>query len=227
MSLILHIDTASEHASVSLANDGILLGVRENNSQRDHAAFLQPAVDELFSSNGILPGDLKAVSVVSGPGSYTGLRVGMASAKGYCYALNIPLLTVSSLHLLAASAIGSEAFIPGSILCPMIDARRMEVFTATYNPDCSQLSSPVALILDEHSFETELSRGPVLFFGSGAGKWENVCSHPNARFAKISPDPATFARLSYQLYEQQSFTSLAYSEPLYVKEFYSAQKGQA
>lgn len=227
MSLILHIDTASETASVSIANSGTLLGVRENNSQRDHAAFLQPAVDELFSANGILPADLKAVSVVFGPGSYTGLRVGMASAKGYCYALNIPLLTVGSLDLLAASATVSTSFIPGSILCPMIDARRMEVFSASFTDVGSQLSPPAALILDETSFESELARGPVLFFGTGAPKWESVCKHPNARFAKIGADPAALARLSHQLYEQQSFTSLAYSEPLYVKEFYTAQKGQA
>jgi tRNA threonylcarbamoyladenosine biosynthesis protein TsaB len=230
MSLILNIDTATDTACVSLASKGILLGFEINDNQKDHAAFLQPAIYRIFNNNQLQMSALDAVAVVTGPGSYTGLRVGMASAKGLCYALDIPLIGTGSLELLAASAIGQGALAgmaPATLVCPMIDARRMEVFTAVYDAGMAVVTAPHARILDENAFEAEMGQKPVLFLGNGSQKWKKISSHTNALFSDIKIIPQSFPLLSYQLYVMQSFISLAYSEPAYLKEFYSNQKGQA
>ncbi|MEO7306266.1 MAG: tRNA (adenosine(37)-N6)-threonylcarbamoyltransferase complex dimerization subunit type 1 TsaB, partial [Ferruginibacter sp.] len=136
MSLILNIDTASEKAHVSFAKNGMIIQSISSESQKEHASFLQSAIEQLTKTTGIILKDIDAVAVTSGPGSYTGLRVGMASAKGLCYALKKPLITISSLEVLTASAL---ELIPGAgenvLLCPMLDARRVEVFTAVYQND--------------------------------------------------------------------------------------------
>ena len=227
MSLILHIDTATEEAHVSIGRNGLVLQSLFNNSQKDHASFLQPAIQQLAKDTGILLNDIDAVAVTSGPGSYTGIRVGMASAKGLCYALNKPLITLVSLEILAASAqqqIKIQADKAPVLLCPMVDARRMEVFTAIYDTGLLNIVAPSAMVLDEDSFSTHLSKNKVFFFGNGSPKWAAVCKHTNATFITTSSLSQAMAMLAYKMYTKGRFTELANSQPLYLKEFHDNMK---
>jgi tRNA threonylcarbamoyladenosine biosynthesis protein TsaB len=225
MSLILNIDTASENAHVSLAKDGLILHTLNNESQKEHASFLQTAIQQLTKSAGINLKGIDAVAVTAGPGSYTGLRVGMASAKGLCYALKKPLITIGTLEVLTASALQLFPTDNENILyCPMMDARRMEVFTAVYKHDLSISLQPCAMILDELSFEKELLNNKIVFFGSGSVKWKLVCKHTNALFETVSILPESMSRSTSRLFSEKKFTELAYSEPLYLKEFQTVTK---
>lgn len=225
MSLILNIDTASEKAHVSFADNGIILHCLWNESQKEHASFLQSGILQLTKTAGIKLSDIDAVAVTAGPGSYTGLRVGMASAKGLCYALKKPLIAMSTLEVLALSAIHLFQVNDAPVLfCPMIDARRMEVFTAIYTKDLSIYLSPSPLILDESSFASALLENKILFFGTGSPKWKQVCKTANAQFADVSILPEIMSKYSNKLCFQQHFTELAYSEPLYLKEFQTVSK---
>jgi tRNA threonylcarbamoyladenosine biosynthesis protein TsaB len=223
MGVILNIDTATGTAQVNFAKDGIVLNALSNDLQKDHAAFLQIAVEELVAKTGIQLKDIDAVAVTYGPGSYTGLRVGLASAKGLCYALKKPLITINTLEALTVSVqetLQNNSANEALLFCPMIDARRMEVFTAIYNKPLKLFLQPCAMVLDERSFNKELENGSILFFGSGALKWKNICTHLSASFADISGVSAPgIAALSYRYFLQKEFAELAYSEPLYLKEF--------
>jgi tRNA threonylcarbamoyladenosine biosynthesis protein TsaB len=226
MSLILNIDTASENAHVSLARDGQVLHALSSESQKEHAAFLQTAIQDLTKTAGIHLKEIDAVAVTAGPGSYTGLRVGMASAKGLCYALKIPFITISSLEVLTVSALQLYTELQENILfCPMIDARRMEVFTAVYEYNLNLYLQPCAMILDEFSFGKELLNNKILFFGSGSEKWKNICPDTyrdsNALFKSVSILPESLSKSSNNLFQKKKFTGLAYSEPFYLKEFQS------
>ncbi|MEP7256633.1 MAG: tRNA (adenosine(37)-N6)-threonylcarbamoyltransferase complex dimerization subunit type 1 TsaB [Ferruginibacter sp.] len=225
MSLILNIDTAEERAHVSFAKDGSILHCIYNDAQKEHASFLQSAIRKLTVSTGIKLSGIDAVAVTAGPGSYTGLRVGMASAKGLCYALKKPLITMNTLEVLALSAI---QLFPGNaesiLFCPMIDARRMEVFSAIYKNDLTICLSPSAIILDKFSFAKDLSENKILFFGSGSEKWKPVCKHENALFENVSILPEVMSKYSDKLCFQKDFTNLAYSEPFYLKEFQTVIK---
>ena len=225
MSIILNIDTATEKAHVSFAKDGLILHAVYNGSQKEHASFLQSAIKELTIITGVKLADISAVAVTAGPGSYTGLRVGMASAKGLCYALKIPLITMNTLEILALSAIH---FFSGNgepvLFCPMIDARRMEVFTAIYNKDLTICMTPSAVVLDESSFANQLLQNKILFSGSGFEKWKRICKSVNALFEDISILPEAMSKYSAGLYFERNFTELAYSEPFYLKEFQTVIK---
>ena len=222
MSLILHINTALPLGTVSLAEDDRLLGVRSSGLQMEHAAFLQPAIRELMAEQGRGLSDLSAVAVVHGPGSYTGLRVGMAAAKGLCYALNLPLITVNTLEWMAEAARGC----PEDMICPMIDARRNEVFTAVYDQELTELTEPHALILDEGSFAAELERGTVRFFGDGSEKFRAMFRHRNAIFTPSEAGPIHLSLISRSRFLQTLFTAVTYAEPLYVKEFHTPAPGR-
>lgn len=223
MSLILNIDTASENAHASLAKDGQVLHTLSNDLQKEHASFLQAAIQQLIKTAGISFKEVDAVAVTAGPGSYTGLRVGFASAKGLCYALKKPLITIGSLEVLTASALHLFPVVENEhiLFCPMIDARRMEIFTAIYQQDLDIYMQPCAMILNEVSFEKELLSSKIMFFGSGAEKWKKVCNNPNAVFKSVTVLPESLAGLSNTLFSEKNFTDLAYSEPLYLKEFQS------
>jgi tRNA threonylcarbamoyladenosine biosynthesis protein TsaB len=225
MSLILNIDTASENAHVSLAKDGLILDSLSNESQKEHAAFLQAGIQQLIKSVDINLKDIDAVAITAGPGSYTGLRVGMASAKGLCYALKKPLITIGTLELLTASAL--QVFPTDNkdlLYCPMMDARRMEVFTAIYKHDLTIQLQPCAMILDELSFEKELMNNQIVFFGSGSDKWKLICKHENAIFKTASILPKSLGISTNALFLEKKFTELAYSEPVYLKEFQTVIK---
>lgn len=218
MSYILNIDTATEAAHVSLAQNGNIIQLLQNNAQKDHAAFVQPAAETLIKNAGISFADVQAIAVTAGPGSYTGLRVGMASAKGLCFALNKPFIAINTLAVMAKAAImqQNDACI---LYCPMIDARRMEVFTAVYNHQLNEITAPNALILDESAYQPLLQQHTILFFGSGAPKWKALQQSNNALFCNVSLLPEAFANLSLTYYNSNQFSNLAYTEPFYIKEF--------
>jgi tRNA threonylcarbamoyladenosine biosynthesis protein TsaB len=220
MALILNIDTATDAASVGLAADGKVMVLQKNASQQDHAAWLQNAIHQLMQSADKKLKELDAVAVTIGPGSYTGLRVGLASAKGICYALQKPLIAVNTLTVMA-HAVRNE---PVSLLCPMIDARRMEVFTALYRPDLSEVKKPAALILNEDSFLEELDLNPICFSGNGSGKFKKIMHHPHAVFSDQEFDVSDMAPLAEDHLQNRQFADLAYSEPQYLKEFYTPSR---
>ncbi|HLP37867.1 tRNA (adenosine(37)-N6)-threonylcarbamoyltransferase complex dimerization subunit type 1 TsaB [Lacibacter sp.] len=223
MALLLCIDTSTTHASVALAKDGVLIGMKANQNQRDHASFLQPAVHSLLQEANQTLKDLDAIAVTSGPGSYTGLRVGFASAKGLAYALDIPLISVETTLVMSAAASTILKNEEAALLCPMIDARRMEVFTALYSADLKPVSSISALILNSDSFVRQLENSRIFFFGDGAPKWQIICTHSNAFFLDVKWTAGDMVGLADKLFEQKSFSSLAYSVPVYGKEFHSTQ----
>ena len=217
MQFILNIDTAVLGASVCLSQNGKPMLLKKNPEPVESAAWVHTAIQQLLQEQGIAMTQLAAVAVSAGPGSYTGLRVGMAAAKGLCYALQRPLLAVNTLEMMAMAALTE----PSQLLCPMIDARRMEVFTALYTKDLEALIPPQALILQPDSFIDMLERQPITFFGNGSPKFQTLLQHPNAIFKAIQADAAHLSVRAWQLFGQQRFTDLAYSEPFYGKEFFS------
>ena len=219
MSLILNIDTALETASVCLANDDEVLQLSVNENQKDHAAWLHTAVTELLQKSGHTVNELEAVAVSIGPGSYTGLRVGLASAKGFCYALKIPLITISTLKIIAF-AVKDKAG-DADFICPMIDARRMEVYTALYDKKLVEIKSPQAMILDENSFTDIPGSGKIIFCGAGSKKFREIINSANAVFNFNDYTATHLAQLSYNCFQNKEFANLAYTEPLYLKEFYA------
>ncbi len=227
MSFLLNIDTATEAAHVSIAKDAVVLKSYQNDQQKDHGSFLQPAIQKLLKDTGIALTDVDAIAVTGGPGSYTGLRVGLASAKGLCYALSKPLIMLNTLEVMTASAIAQLADQPVDIsilFCPMIDARRMEVFTAIYDHKIATVLSPRTLILEEDSFKDQLEKNRIVFFGSGSGKWKELCDHANASFEKVIIHPEAMSQLAFMSFSRKQFADPAYSEPFYLKDFQTVTK---
>ncbi|MEN9571405.1 MAG: hypothetical protein RL172_2636 [Bacteroidota bacterium] len=226
MSLVLTIDTSLDTASVCIAHNGLLLCSKTNTQQKDHASFLEPAIKELLQQAGLVIQQLKAVAVVAGPGSYTGLRVGMSSAKALCFTLNIPLLLLNTLELMTRAVVeqlGASA--AGHLFCPMIDARRMEVFTALYDENFVEKLRPTACILESNSFANELQHNPIYFFGNGAKKWESLCSDKNARFILLPDIKKIICASSAEKLASGSFADIAYADALYIKDFYTTIQG--
>lgn len=223
MAILLNIDTATAMGSICLSKDGDQLILQENREQKDHASWLHPAIDLALKTLGYGLKDLQAISVSAGPGSYTGLRVAMATAKGFCYALQIPFITESTLKLMAFAA--KEQW-KGRVqwLCPMIDARRNEVFTAIYDLDLELKKPEMALILDQNAFSEELSMSKIVFFGSGSKKWESICTSHNAFFADVICNAGHLGILAEKKFNLHQFTDISHSEPAYLKEFYTHAK---
>ena len=217
MALILNIDTAVETASVCLSNDAELISLYINDSPKDHAAWLHTAIGKLISKAKLSLNDLQAVAISIGPGSYTGLRIGLSAAKGLCYALNIPLITVGTLKMMAYAVNKEDA----QLLCPLIDARRMEVFTAVYDNSLDEIMKPCAMIVNETSFSDLLSLHKIIFCGNGTKKLQHLLSHTNALFSDATATAADLPYLAYKKFQEGKFSDLAYTEPLYIKEFYS------
>lgn len=217
MSLILNIDTALDIASVCLAKEKQVLQFSANENQKEHSSWLHNSIAGILQKAGHTTKELDAVAVSIGPGSYTGLRVGLAAAKGFCYALQIPLITVNTLKLIAFAA-KDEAV---DLICPMIDARRMEVFTAVYDKKFVEKIPHQAMVLDENSFASLLSTNKVLFCGNGVNKLKSFVSNSHALYSDSTADASHLAHLAYPLFVNKEFANLAYSEPFYLKEFYS------
>ena len=215
MATLLHIDTALTMASIALSADDRCLEASSNAVQNDQAAWLHTAIDDLLKNNNTNIADLDAIAVTIGPGSYTGLRIGLSTAKGLCYALQKPLLTLSSLQLIA-SVVQADA---GQLICPMIDARRMEVYYALYDQTLNEIKSPAALVLDEKSFLSELNTNQIIFCGNATEKFNPICHHPHAVFCGLVAGAKDMASLAFKKFVKKEFADLAYCEPLYVKEF--------
>ena len=218
MNYLLHIDTAVQTASVCLSDGPQPIGEKTNAAQRDHAAWLQVAVRDLCTESGLALSDLSAVAVSAGPGSYTGLRVGMSAAKGLCYALRIPLITVNTLQMMAAAA---RSLPEEGLLCPMIDARRLEVFAGLYHRSLEEIIKPQNYLLENGLFLPYLEKSRIIFFGNGSDKWQGIVTHKNAVFENVTATASAMLPLSWAAFEKRQFADLAYSEPFYGKEFYS------
>ncbi len=226
MSLILNIDTATSNASVSLAFEGKIIAGLENKQSIDHAAWIHTAIKELTTINNHAYAlkDISAVANVSGPGSYTGLRVGMSTAKGICYALGVPLICLNTLKIMAHA---TNYYISSSqLLCPMLDARRLEVFSALYDYLLNELIPPCPVILEKDSFSDWLNKYEIVFFGNGSNKWKDMVQHDNAIFKDSFYTPPDIAGMSYAAFQKAAFSDLAYAEPFYLKEFYTPGKTQ-
>ena len=224
MSLILCIETGTDICSVGIARDGELISLRESDEGRDHAKRAGVFVDELLRETGVLPDELDAVAVGMGPGSYTGLRIGVSFAKGLCYGLNIPLIAVGSLDALAEVAIeDNEAGIldvenwDEAVLCPMVDARRMEVYTRLFDTSGKPLSEVSAEVVTEETFADVRREKQLIIFGNGAAKCREVM--PDATYISITPSARGLARLAQQRLAAGQTEDIAYFEPFYLKDF--------
>ncbi len=227
MAIILNIDTSSERAVICISRQGEIVSKAVHDNQRDHAGFLHVALQEILNESGISLQQLDAVNVCDGPGSYTGLRVGMSTAKGLCYALQKPLLTTSALQMIAQTAldfIDQEQKNDTNCFIPMIDARRMEVFYAVYDNTTTLRHEPGAIILNEGSFTEFMNHGKVVFCGSGAAKWKRLCSHKNALFAEVLHCEEQLCKIAESKCQQGIYTNLTDGLPHYVKEFHDTVK---
>ncbi|QEC67793.1 tRNA (adenosine(37)-N6)-threonylcarbamoyltransferase complex dimerization subunit type 1 TsaB [Panacibacter ginsenosidivorans] len=229
MALLLNIDTATTYAGVCISNNMEILATEESRDQKNHGSFVQPAIQKLLKQVNISPGAINAIVLSAGPGSYTGLRVGLATAKGLCYALQKPLIMINTLEVMAyASIFAYSNFQVGSrdlLFCPMIDARRMEVFTALYNAQLKCLSKPAALVLTEMSAGFLPDNKQIVFSGSGSRKFKNINLRENAVFIENEHSVHHLAVLGAKAFNKNEFTELAYSEPFYIKEFFNPQHG--
>ena len=224
MSLILCIETGTDVCSVGIARDGELVSLRESDEGRDHAKRVGVFVDELLRETGVTPDELDAVAVGMGPGSYTGLRIGVSFAKGLCYGLQIPLLAVGSLD--ALTQVAMEDYQAGIIdvdnwdeatLCPMVDARRMEVYTRLYNTQGEPLNDVSAEIITPDSFADYRGGKRFVIFGNGAAKCCEVLG--DATYINITPSARGLARPAQQLLDAGKTEDIAYFEPFYLKDF--------
>lgn len=218
--MILLIDTAQEKGTIALSQAGVVLFSEENTIAKEHAAWLHMAVRRLLDEAKMSIGELEAVVVIAGPGSYTGLRVGLAAAKGFCYALKIPLITQNTLRVMGES-MGPLASEKNALVCPLIDARRDEVYTAVYDPDMSEILPPQALILNKNSFDLRLRENRIIFFGSGSSKWEAMNVSASAIFVPQRNSIQSFATLAHKDFDQKKWADPVYTEPVYLKEFFS------
>ena len=213
MERIILIETSTALCSVALAEDGAVTAYRESSAPKAHASLTAVFIQELLSERELTLADCDAVCVSMGPGSYTGLRVGVSTAKGLCFGSGKPLLAVGTLDTLVAQAASDARFI-----IPMVDARRMEVYTAVFE-NGRQITETAPAIIDENSFAEYLEQGPCLFIGDGAGKCADVIKHQNAHFCQCHPKASSMLSPALAAYKEKRFEDVAYFEPFYLKEF--------
>lgn len=216
MSLILHIETTTTNCSVSLSKDGQTIAIKEDNDKNySHAERLHVYIDEVLRFANTEAQKLDAISVSKGPGSYTGLRIGVSAAKGLCYALGKPLISVPTLQALARQVHATEG-----VIIAMLDARRMEVYAAVFDPNNNLIRNTQAQVLDENAFATYLEKGKVYFVGSGVEKTKQLMNHENAVFIDNKfPSAQYMSTLSDYKFKQKDFEDVAYFEPYYLKDF--------
>jgi len=223
--LLLSLETSSPVCSVALHRvaDGSLIGQSELRLDKSHSTHLTVLIEQLLANTGHQLTNLAAVAVSDGPGSYTGLRIGAAAAKGLCFALDVPLLAVSTLRALAAQVAAGTARSESWLYCPMLDARRMEVYAALYTYDGQEVLAPAPLVLDADTLAEQLARHPVLFFGHGAAKFQALPGErTHAGFlAGVEPSGVAVGALAVAAFHRQEFQDVAYYEPFYLKEVYT------
>jgi len=215
MARILLIETSTSVLSVALAQDGTVVSERVCTEARMQASLTAPLVKEVLDEAGMTAKDCDAVCVSSGPGSYTGLRVGVSTAKGLAFGAGKPLLAVGTLDILVASCHSERS----GFIVPMIDARRMEVYTAVYSGEGQRLTEVEAKVIGPDSFAEYLEQGEVLFVGDGALKCRDVIGHPHARFREAFPLARHMAKAAQKAFDEGKFENLAYFEPFYLKDF--------
>jgi tRNA threonylcarbamoyladenosine biosynthesis protein TsaB len=237
MASILNIETSTSLCSVALAINGRVIALRETLEEKSHAARLTVFIEELLKEKSFNITDLDAVAVGKGPGSYTGLRIGVSTAKGLCYGADLPLIAVNTLKILfkqvlvhLSSGIQEPLTGPDTLFCPMIDARRMEVFTCLFNNLGEEIEQVAARIIDQNTYQQYLADHTIVFFGSGMEKCRDLLSQPNAVFVSgIHPHSSSLAMLAEERYNQNLFEHIAYFEPFYLKDFIAttSKKGLA
>lgn len=223
--MILQIETATTVCSVALANRGEVIAFKEIDQRNVHAEVITVFIDEILKGAGINYHELDAVAVSSGPGSYTGLRIGVSTAKGLCYALDKPLIAVETLEAMAGGIIAGGVD-EDVLLCPMIDARRMEVYTALFDAAGNRVQPTTAEIIDANSFSAQMAQNNILFFGDGAPKCrETLGGNANAIFIDDFANSAVhLTAKAYQKFKAGAFEDVAYYEPYYLKDFLVTKK---
>ena len=220
--IILNIETSTNVCSIAISENGNCIFTKSDADGMNHAALLSVFIAEGMEVLKSQAKKLDAVAVSSGPGSYTGLRIGVSTAKGLCYGLDIPLIAVSTLEVLAVKALNQADKAENTLFCPMIDARRMEVYAAFYNANGEIQREIQADIIDENSYSEILENHQVYFFGNGAEKCKTTLTHPNARFIdNLVPLAENMISLAEKRFEEKIFEDVAYFEPFYLKEFYT------
>ena len=218
--MLLCIETSGKNCSVALFEGLQLVSIREvHTEQFSHSENLHVFIEQVLKESNLQPKAIKAIAISAGPGSYTGLRIGVATAKGLCYGWDIPLIALPTLRILAEQI--TYEFTDIEYIIPMIDARRMEVFTAVYSHDFSPILGERAEILTESTFDTYLNKGKTIFLGDGITKFQAICKHKNAYFWENKfPSAKQMGRLALEKYQAQAFEDIAYFEPFYLKEVY-------
>jgi len=220
--IILNIETSTNVCSIAISENGNCIFSKSNSDGMNHAALLSVYIAQGMDVLKLQAKKLDAVAVSSGPGSYTGLRIGVSTAKGLCYGLDIPLIAVSTLEVLAIQALNQVDKSENSLFCPMIDARRMEVYAAVYNSKGEIQREIQADIIDDNSYSELLENHPVYFFGNGAEKCKTTLTHPNGRFIdNLVPLAENMISLAENRFSEKKYEDVAYFEPFYLKEFYT------
>jgi len=219
MALLLSIETSITDCSVAISMDEKLLITEKLFLEKSHANLLTLVIESVANHANVKLSDLDAIAVSKGPGSYTGLRIGVSTAKGLCYALDKPLIAINTLKAMAIEV--NQFNIEKHLLCPMIDARRMEVYTALYDPGLNEVQSTSAKVLDKNSFDETLSKSNVLFFGNGSNKFEELMTSKDGAYFidGVSPSASAVATLAYKAFQANDFEDVAYFEPYYLKDF--------
>lgn len=213
---ILNLETTTKNCSVSLSSDGQLLAVKElNNGQYSHSEYLNLFIEEVLDIANITFSDICAIAVSQGPGSYTGLRIGVSTAKGLCYALDIPMIAVDTLAVVAR-----QLKVDNGLIIPVLDARRMEVYQSVFDKDYNSLEQTKSVVVSQDVYELYFNKGQTHFVGNATEKMQRVLTHDNAVFhQQTSPSAVEMAGVSYQLFLDQTFVDVAYFEPFYLKDF--------
>jgi tRNA threonylcarbamoyladenosine biosynthesis protein TsaB len=216
LAIILNIETSTKNCSVCIANNGEIVAIKElNNGSYSHAEVLHPFIEAILKEGNILKDQIDAIAVSKGPGSYTGLRIGVSAAKGLSFALNKPLISIDTL-----TSLSHAISIDTGTIVPMLDARRMEVYAAVFNKDREQIRKIKAEIIDATSFSEELAKGSVYFLGDGSQKCKETITHKNAVFVDDKfPSSKEMALLSFLKYKKNDTEDVAYFEPFYLKDF--------
>ena len=216
MAYILNIETSTTNCSVALSKNGVVVGLKEDNSlEYSHAERLHVYIDEVLKTAKVSKDQLEAIAISKGPGSYTGLRIGVSAAKGLCYALSLPLISVPTLEALA-----HQVENPKGIIVAMLDARRMEVYSAIYDADYNETRTTEAEVLTPESYHELLESTPVYFIGNGVAKTKDLITHKNAQFIEDKlPSAKQMCELSFDKLKSNAFEDVAYFEPFYLKDF--------
>lgn len=218
MATIINIETSTSICSVALAKEGKVINLKECNEGANHSELLGQFVDSILKEEQLSPQNIDAVAISMGPGSYTGLRIGVSMAKGLCFGMNIPLIAIPTLKAMAYAM--AQQLQEDLYYCPMIDARRMEVYMAIFDVDNFVVSNTEAKVIDETSFATILNNHRMVFFGNGSEKLTKIIIHPNALFIpNIETSAKTMTELAEHKYQQGEFEDVAYFEPFYLKDF--------